>query len=399
MLENEFPALNKGVIYLDNACSALKMKSSIEAFKEVCEWGGCGGKRATHLISQKIEEYYYLARKTVSQLINSYPEEIIFTSGTTDGFNKLALSLTLKQNSQIIISALEHNSVFLPFYEKAKREKLNFSIIPLLDFKPDLNIFEKMVSKKTSVVCITMASNIFGGKVDVEKVIEITRRKNPATIIILDAAQYVPTHKIDVKKLNCDALCFSGHKISAPYGTGVLYIRKDLIKKLHPIFRGGGTIKNITQKSDCFKIKYLEDYQGMEAGIQNYAGAYAMAVAMKKISELGYENIRNHISSLVNYACKKISTNKYIRILGKELEEGSIVSFTNINKKFSLKDFEIFASVSKPPLAFRTGRMCADLACIYSQTKSAVRISFFIYNSKKDIDRFVDTLEEYTKRI
>ncbi len=399
MIEKEFPSLKRRAIYLDSACSALKMRSAIDAFREVCEWGGCGGKRTIHIISQKIEEYYYLARKRVADLINSTPQEIVFTSGTTDGFNRIASSLVLKPQSQIIVSALEHNSVFLPFYEKSRREKLELSIIPISDFEIDFNVFEKMISKKTSVICITMASNIFGGRVDVENLIKISRMKNPHTLIILDAAQYAPTHRIDVKKLDCDVLCFSGHKLGAPYGTGVLYIKKDVMKKITPSYRGGGTVKRISKKGNKINVQYLEDYKGMEAGVQNYAGAYALSVAMKKISDLGYEEIRKHISSLVKYAFDKISSNRYIKILGKNLEEGSIVSFTSLNRKFSIKDFEIFASLSKPPLAFRTGRMCADLACIYSKINSVVRISFFIYNSQNDIDKFAQTLEEYTKKI
>ncbi|MCX7905767.1 MAG: aminotransferase class V-fold PLP-dependent enzyme, partial [Elusimicrobiales bacterium] len=380
MFEKDFYIKSKEIAYLDSACSALKLKKALKAFEEVCKWGGCGGKRTTHLYSSKVEEYFSNSKIIVSKIINSEPNEIIFTSGTTDSFNKIANSTFHHSGREIIISALEHNSVFFPFYEKSKREKYKLTIIPLKNYKPDLEIYKNKISKNTSIVALTMASNIVGGIVNVEDFIKITKEKAPNAFIILDAAQYITSHKIDVKKLNCDALCFSGHKIGAPYGIGVLYVKKESLNKFNYSYRGGGTVKETNFINKKIDIKYLDFPQGFEAGIQNYAGAWALATALKKLNDISYEKIRNHISCLIKHSIEKLSKIKDINIIGSNLEEGSIISFIPKNKKFSMKDFEIFTSLQKPTVAFRTGRMCADLACKELNISGVIRLSFFIYN-------------------
>lgn len=395
MIEHEFPGLKKGIVYLDSACSALKMKSAVDAFRKVCYWGGCGGKRTTHIISQKVEEYFEYARNTIANFINADYNEIIFTSGTTDGFNKLSSSVELKKGDEVVLSAVEHNSVFLPFLERSKRDKFKINIIPLSNFTPDIHRFEKMLNPNVKVICLSMASNIFGGTINVSDFIRISRKKTPNAFIFLDAAQYIPTHHVNVKSLDCDALCFSGHKLGSPYGIGVLYIKRESMKKLNPLYRGGGTVKMIRKNGNAFDVEYLENYQGFEAGIQNYAGAYALATAVRKLNEISYEKIRNHISDIIIYAKKRLSKINAIKVIGTNIEEGSIISFIPLRKEFNIKDFEIFISMSKPKIALRTGRMCADLACIYSKIDSVVRISFFIYNTKKDIDILLEKLEQY----
>ncbi|MCX7905207.1 MAG: aminotransferase class V-fold PLP-dependent enzyme [Elusimicrobiales bacterium] len=399
MFEKDFYIKSKEVAYLDSACSALKLKLALKAFEDVCSWGGCGGKRTTHLYSSKVEGYFTNSKKIISQIINSEPNEIIFTSGTTDSFNKIAQSIFLHEGKDIIISSLEHNSVFFPFYEKAKREKYNLVIIPLKNYKLDLDTYKKIISKKTSIVALTMASNIVGGSVNVEDFIKITKEKAPNAFIILDAAQYITSHKIDVKKLDCDALCFSGHKIGAPYGIGVLYIKKESLNKFNYSYRGGGTVKSIIFNNKNITIKYLDFPQGFEAGIQNYSGAWALAIALKKLDDISYYKIRNHISSLIRYTIQRLSEIENITIIGSDLEEGSIVSFIPNNKKFSIKDFEIFTSLQKPTVAFRTGRMCADLVCKQLNIHGVIRLSFFIYNEKRDIDIFIDILKKYLRNI
>lgn len=399
MNEKEFYYNRKTGIYLDSACSALKMRCGIEAFEEVCRWGGCGGKRTTHIFSQRVEEYFKKARATIASFLNAKENEIVFTSGTTDGFNRLASSIPIKEGEKIIISALEHNSVFLPFYERAQKEKARLVIIPLKDFKPDFEFFKKAVNKKTAVVSLTMASNIFGGSLDLKRFITFTREKAPQALILLDAAQYITSHKVDVKEIDCDALCFSGHKLGAPYGIGVMYIKEEAMKKLKIRYRGGGTVKEVKLCGKKIEVDYLDGYYGFEAGIQNYSGAYALSKVIERLDEISYQRIRTHIRGLVEYAYQRLSEIDEIKIVGDNITEGSIISFKPKNKRFLVKDFEIFASQQKPPIAFRTGRMCADLACIASGIKEVIRISFFIYNSKDDVDIFLETLRDYLRSL
>jgi cysteine desulfurase/selenocysteine lyase len=279
---DEFPILktNPSLVYLDNACSALKMKSAAyEQLKILLEFGSCGGERGVHLLARGIEEKYQIARKYIASSINCSENEIIFTSGTTEGFNILANSFNFKEGDEIIISGLEHNSVFLPFYRIAKIKKLKLKIIPLKNFNPDPLEFKKMITSKTRVLCLSKASNIFGGTVETDEIVEIAFRKNIK--VFMDAAQYAPTHKIDVEKLKVDALCFSGHKIGAPYGTGVLYIKNELYDFLSSSKLGGGTIKEIKKENGVIKVEFLKEYKNFEAGIQNYAGVSALSIAYK----------------------------------------------------------------------------------------------------------------------
>jgi selenocysteine lyase/cysteine desulfurase len=398
---DEFPILktNPSLVYLDNACSALKMKSAAyEQLKVLLEFGSCGGERGVHILARGVEEKYQIARKYIANSINCSENEIIFTSGTTEGFNILANSFNFKEGDEIIISGLEHNSVFLPFYRIAKIKKLKLKIIPLKNFNPDPLEFKKMITSKTRVLCLSKASNIFGGTVETDEIVEIAFRKNIK--VFMDAAQYAPTHKIDVEKLKVDALCFSGHKVGAPYGTGILYIKNELYDFLSSSKLGGGTIKEIKKENGIIKVEFLKGYRNFEAGIQNYAGATALLVAYKYLNALGFEKIRKNISELVLYTTQKLLKIKGIKILGKNLTDGSIVSFISENKNFSNQDFALFVSNYKDKnIAIRTGRMCADLACINAGIKSAIRLSFFIYNKKEDVDIFITALKDYIKSL
>jgi len=400
-IKNEFISLklNPNIVYLDSACSALKMKSAVDAQNEVLiKYGSCGGERAIHLLARKIEEKYSNARTNISNLINAKESEIVFTSGTTESFNILANSFMFKEEDEVIISGLEHNSVFLPFYKVCLNKKIKLKIIPIKDYQPEIKEFKKLITKKTKLLCISKASNILGGTVNTDEFVYLAHKNNIK--VFMDIAQYAPTHKTDVKELKADSIAFSGHKIGAPYGTGVLYIKDDLYDFLSSSRVGGGTIKEIKKMNGIIKVKFLEGYKSFEAGIQNYSGAYAMSIAYEKLNKIGFKNIRNHISELVSFAKEELLKIKGIKIIGKDIENGSIVSFISENKNFSNPDFALFISNYKGKnIAVRYGRMCADLACINCNINSAIRLSFFIYNNKEDVDIFITALKNYLKTL
>ncbi|MEF3280865.1 MAG: aminotransferase class V-fold PLP-dependent enzyme [Elusimicrobiota bacterium] len=382
------------IIYLDSACSALKFRFALKEQKSMMErYGSCGGERAIHILASKTEEFYNKAREIISKLINASYEEIVFTSGTTESFNILANSFKFNRNDEMIISGLEHNSVFLPFYKVSKKNNIKLKIIPLKDYNPDFEEFKKLITSKTRILCISKASNFFGGVVETEKIINHAKKNNIK--VFMDLAQYAPTHKVNVKELNIDAAAFSGHKIGAPYGTGVLYLKKELYKHLDSSKVGGGTIKELIFKDGDIKVDFLQGYKSFEAGIQNYAGQFAMALTYQKLNEIGFDNIRKHISDLIRYTVKELSQIKEIEIVGKNLEKGSIVSFRFKDTRISYPDFALYLSSLKKPIAIRYGRLCADLACKYSNIENVIRLSFFIYNDKSDADAFVKALKDY----
>ena len=407
-LKKEFPALSrkiskKAIIYLDSACTALKMKSAAREQSDfLLKFGGCAGKRSVHLLSREVEAEFCAARKAIALFIGAKsPEEIVFTSGTTEALNIAAASFPFKKGAEVILSPLEHNSVFLPFYRLSKLGKIKLRIIPLKDFKPDFSAYKKMLNAKTALVCVTRASNVFGGAVDIKKFINAAH-KNGAKVFV-DAAQYIPTHKENVSGLNADMLAFSGHKMGAPFGIGVLYIKKSLFKSLNPSKLGGGTVKEIAYKGGSYKVDFFKNNAVYEAGIQNYSGAAALKKSFEVLNKIGYQNIRAYIQEIVQYACAKLSSFEKIRVLGNkaDLKNGSIVSFICENPLFSIVDFNIFLNEysSKHFVAVRCGRHCADLAVLNSDIKSTIRLSFFIYSSKRDIDVFCVALGAYLKSL
>ncbi len=406
VLKKEFPALSrkiskKAIVYLDSACTALKMKSAAREQSDfLLNLGACAGKRSTHLLSRAVETDFCLARKAISMFIGAKsPEEIVFTSGTTEAVNILATSFPFKSGAEVILSPLEHNSVFLPFHRLNKQGKIKLRIIPLKDFKPDFAAYKKILNAKTALVCITHASNVFGGTVDIKKFINAAHRKGAK--VFVDDAQYVPTHKENVSSLNADILAFSGHKMGAPFGIGVLYIKKELFKFLKPSKLGGGTVKEIVRIGSSYEVDFFKSNAVYEAGIQNYSGAVALKKSFELLNKIGYQNIREHIKEIVGYACAKLSSFEKIRVIGapKDLKDGSIVSFICENPQFSIIDFNIFLNEysSKYFVAVRCGRHCADLAILNSGIKSTIRLSFFIYSSKRDIDIFCNALAIYFK--
>jgi selenocysteine lyase/cysteine desulfurase len=397
-IKKEFPASNKPFVYLDSACSALKMKSSADAqMRFLLDYGSCGGKRAVYKNALMVEELYESARSDVANFINSQMDEIVFTSGTTDGFNILANSFKFKTGDEIIISGLEHNSVFLPFYRISKEKGLKLKIIPIKNYQPSFDEFKKLVNKRTRVLCISKASNFFGGTVRTEEIVSYA--KKCGIKVFFDCAQYVSSHSIDVKALGADAIAFSGHKIGAPYGTGVLYINDLLYNFLNSSAVGGGTVKDISISNGKIDVRFLNKFYNFEGGIQNYSGAYALSVAIRKLDEISYFEIRKHISSLVKYAVSELNKIDGINIIGDELEEGSIISFTSINKNFSYPDFSMFLSGQSKPVSVRYGKLCADLASINTGIKSVIRLSFFVYNTEDDVNYFIRSLKKYLKLI
>lgn len=404
-LTSEFPALNcrvdgKKMVYLDSACTALKMRSAAAAQKDfLLSLGACGGKRSSHVFSREVEGRYYAARAGVADFIGAgAPEEIIFTSGTTEAANILAGSFPFeKGRDEVVLSPLEHNSVFLPFYNLARAGGIKLKVLPLKDGKPDAGSLKRTLSRRTALLCVTRASNFLGGAVDMVPFAEAARRSGAA--LFSDAAQYLSSHREDVSASGIDALAFSGHKLGAPFGTGALYVRSGLLSRMKPSKVGGGVVESVNLRDGRYEVKYLDNYQGFEAGIQNYAGAVALARTLAVLENTGRSLIRAHMENLVEYACSALAGMKGVRVVGQimELKKGAMVPIVPSKAGFSVADFNIFLNnyYKDRFIAVRTGRHCADLAALASGIKETIRLSFFIYTSREDIDAFILALRKY----
>lgn len=404
-LKKEFPAAasrfgGRRMVYLDSACTVLKLRCAAdEQRRHMLELGGCGGKRSFHALAAAMEENFAAARARVASFMGAgSPEEIIFTAGVTDAVNLLANSFpfTSKRN-EVILSPVEHNAVFLPFERLASAGRIKLRVLPLKNFKPDMEAYRKMLGLKTALVCFTHASNIFGGRADIAAAADLAHAAGAR--IFADDAQYAPTHGGGGAFFGADACAFSGHKLGAPYGTGALYVKRGLLAKLRPWRVGGGTVKDVTLSGGRYKVEYLGNHQGFEAGVQNCSGVAGLAAALTRLEKCGFENIRAHVSGLVDGALAGLAGIKGVRVLGdrEDLLEGSLISIVPVKKDFSVPDFNLFLNhqLKGHFIAVRTGRHCADLACLSSGIRETIRISFFAYNTQKDTDAFLAALKKY----
>lgn len=397
-----FPAIGKKIngkelIYLDSACTAIKnsVSAAIQE-KSLLEEGFCAGGRSFNEASILAQERFLESRRKIASSINAKENEVVFVSGTTEAANIIANSFPFKQGDEVFISALEHNSIFLPFWKVANDKKLKIKIVPLRNYKVDFDYFQSKVGYRTKMLCLTMASNLTGGIEEFEDFVSFCRQKGIK--IFLDAAQYVASHGLNFSKIGADFIAFSGHKISAPFGTGVLLVREDNFKVIRSSKLGGGTIVKVVKEASAYKPYLLNDNLSFEAGIQNYSGVCALAETFSVLEKISYKEIRKHMASLCKEAFEMLNSVKAIKVIGRRHECGCLISFTFRNA-ISTADFQLYAlDTCKSSVAFRTGKMCADLACLHLGIDGAVRISFGFYNEKRDIEIFVQTLKDFLKK-
>ena len=250
-LRARYPALDaevagKRLVYLDSACTALKPRRVAERLSDFySNWGGCGGKRSPHLLSQQVEEWFMSARLAVAAFLRADgANEIVFTSGTTEAANLIARAFPYDSGRrEVVITDLEHNAVALPFLEAARRGEIDLKICRAEDGRLDLNRLESMISKRTALLAVTHASNVMGGVVPVAEAAKLARRAGARTFV--DDAQYLATHSEDVSTLGADFVAFSGHKLGGPFGLGVLWGREQELNRLNHYKVGGGTIKSL----------------------------------------------------------------------------------------------------------------------------------------------------------
>jgi cysteine desulfurase/selenocysteine lyase len=404
-LRKEFPTLDESfggrrLVYLDSACTVLKMKcAALAQSRHMLLLGGCGGKRSMHSLAAAMEEDFYAARTRVAGFMGAAsPEEIIFTAGVTDAANLLANSFpfTARRN-EVVLSPLEHNAVFLPFERLAAAGRIKLRVAPLKDFRTDMDGLAKLLGPRTALVCFTHASNIFGGCGDVGAAAKLAHAAGAC--LFSDDAQYAPTHGGSGALCGADASAFSGHKIGAPFFTGGLLVKRALMERLRPWRVGGGTVESVSVSAGRYSARYLGGRQGFEAGVQNYSGAAGLAAGIERLERAGFGNIRAHVSGLVADALGKLAAVREIRVLGRreDLVNGSLLSIAPLKKGFSVPDFNMFLGnqIKGRLIAVRTGRHCADLACLASGYKETIRVSFFAYNTPEDTDVFIAALKKY----
>jgi len=379
----DFPQIKPGRIYLDSAAMSLKPRSVIEAVEGYYSDFSVNVHRSLYQESIEATNLYEGARTKVAAFINAFPEEIVFTRGATAALNFVAMAYgmqNLKEGDEIITSELEHHSSILPWREVAKKTGAKIKYLPLTETgKITVLNFKKVLSDKTRVVALTHASNVLGYLTPIAEIISLAHQKKAITVI--DCAQSVSSERIDVKKLDVDFLAFSGHKMLAPTGIGVLFGKKGLLNNLEPIEFGGDmndfvTIEGATWKDSPYRF---------EAGTMPIASAIGLRAAIEYLELAGLDKIDQHLKDLYHYAIAGLKNIPGVKIYNPEADKGIIT--------FNLEGVPAHDAVSyyaEMGIMIRSGHHCAQLVSAFFGIDSSLRASFHLYTTKEDIDRFLE---------
>src|SRR3989338_2267326 len=394
-IRKDFTILNikvngKPLIYLDNAATSQKPRQVIGAMADFYQNYNSNIHRSIHKLGEEATLAYEKSHKKVADFINADFEEIVFTRGTTESINLLAYSLTqeLNQGDEIIITQMEHHSNFVPWQQLAKKRNLKLKFIEIDgEGKLKLEQFSELLNKKTKIVSITHASNVLGTINPVEKIAKIVKEKSNAYFIV-DGAQSVPHMPVDVKKMGCDFLAFSGHKMLCPTGIGVLYGKKELLERMQPFLYGGEMIKEVTFKD----TKFNELPWKFEAGTMNIAEAIGLAAAVDYLGKIGMENVMRHGKELTNYCLRRLNEIKEVEIYGPK-ERSALVAFNVRN----VHAHDTATILDGEGIAVRAGHHCAMPLHSVLGIPASARASFYLYNQKEEIDSLAEAIHKVIK--
>ena len=394
-LKDIFPVIkNNDVAYLDSAATSQKPQSVIDAEKEYYETINSNPHRGAYSLSVEATKAYEDSREKVAKFINAESaNQIIFSKNATESLNLIAYSYGLnniQENDEIVLSIMEHHSNLVPwqFVSKTKNAKLNYMYINENYELSDEEI-ENKITSKTKIVGITYVSNVTGTINNVRKIIELAH-KNGA-IAILDASQAISHIKVDVQELDADFVVFSGHKMYAPMGVGVLYGKKVLLDKMKPFLMGGDMIEYVYEQDTT----YADLPNKFEAGTQNVGAVIGLGKAIDYIQGVGYDTIQLAEKDLRDYAVSELKKLDFIELyMTSNLQNHSGVISFNIK---GVHPHDVASILDMNGVCIRSGNHCAQPLMRFLKVDSTCRISFAIYNTKEDIDRLVDALKKAYK--
>ena len=392
MNREDFPILKQDIIYFDNGATTLKPKCVIDKVVDYYSNYSANAHRGDYKISIKVDLEYENARNTVQEFINAKSrEEIVFTSGSTEGLNMIAegfFGKYLEAGDEILITKSEHASNVLPWFNLANKLGVKINYISLDDnYYVTLENVKKAITPKTKVIALAQITNVIG---DLRPIKEIAKLAHEQDIfVVVDAAQSAPHISIDVQDLDADFLVFSGHKMLGPTGIGVLYGKKELLEYLEPINLGGGMNESFDSPSE---VIYKKLPSRLEAGTPNIAGALGLAEAINYLKSIGMDKIHSYEKELRKYLIDKLLDIKHIDIIDIESDSG-VVAF-NVDGIFS-QDVAVY--LDKYNICVRAGNHCAKILKDEVGVKNTCRISLYLYNTKEEINRLVELLSDIEK--
>lgn len=394
-IREQFPILKeevngKPVVYLDSAATSQKPQAVIDAVSHYYETSNANVHRGVHTLGNLATDAYEGARDKVRAFINANEAaEIIFTRGTTTSLNLVAQSygmMNVEEGDEIVISYMEHHSNIIPWQQVAKAKKATLKYIELTeDGEITLDAVKAQVTDKTKIVSVAYASNVLGAINPVKEIAEIAHAHG--AIMVVDAAQAAPHLKIDVQNINCDFLAFSGHKMCAPTGIGVLYGKRALLDAMEPVEFGGEMIDFVGLHDSTWK----ELPWKFEGGTPIIAGAVGLGAAIDYLEEIGLDNIARHEQELVAYAIERMQEIEGIELYG-PLDPARRAGLITFNLQ-EVHPHDLATVLDMNGIAIRAGHHCAQPLMKWLEQSATARASFYLYNTKEDIDQFVEGLK------
>lgn len=391
-IRNDFAILDtmingKKLVYLDSAATMQMPEQVINAMETQQRQFHANVHRGIHYLSEKSTANMEHARECARKFINAASaDEIIFTSGTTQGMNTAAASFGrafVSPGDAVIVSAMEHHSNFIPWQQMCMNTGAEFRVIPI-DEKGELRLdkLEELLDDRVRLVSVAYVSNLLGTVNPVKRIIEMAHANGSA--VMLDCAQAMRHTKIDVRELDCDFLCFSGHKIGGPTGTGVFYGKRELLEQMPPVCFGGGMVDEVREDASSFTDIPLR----FEAGTPNITGIVGLGAAIAYMEAIGVENIAMYENALLAYTEKRLSEIPEVQIVGAPALRSGVISF-NVQ---GLHCFDTAEMLDALGIAVRSGHHCAQPLLRSLGLEGTVRVSPAFYNTFEEIDAFADGL-------
>lgn len=399
-IKKDFPIFERDIdgkplVYLDNAATSQTPKQVVAAVNEFDFNHRANVHRGVHTLSEEATQMYDDARKTVADFIGAVvPEEVVFIRNTTEAINTVAYSWAasnLKRGDVVLVSEVEHHSNLIPWQNLAKVIGFTIDFIPinqdgLLDIKSTKTTWDKV-----RFVAFAHVSNVLGGMNNVKEITKFVNQKSPRAKVFVDGAQSVPHTKINVQSLGIDFFAFSGHKMCAPMGIGGLWVNRDLFDELHPYNFGGGMIKEVSLEESSFTAMP----ELLEAGTPNVSGAIGLAAACDYLSNIGMDKIHIHEKDLITYALEKLGEREDVEIYGSLNPDlkGGVITFNLKN----IPSHDLASILNTEGVAVRSGQHCNMPWHKNTEVQTSTRMSFYLYNTKEDIDVLIGGLDKAQK--
>lgn len=393
----DFPILSREVhgrplVYLDNAATTQKPRAVLEAMDELYTTCNANVHRGIHTLSQEATALHEAARERVRSFLNARSTaEIVFTRGTTESLNLVAASFSqafLREGDEVIVTVMEHHSNIVPWQLARERWGFTLRVVPMDDEgRLDLEAYAALLNERTRLVCCCQVSNVLG---TVNPVREMARMAHDAgAYFLVDGAQSVPHFPVDVQELDCDFLTFSAHKIYGPTGVGVLYGKEALLEQLPPYQGGGEMIARVTFEHTTFERLPFK----FEAGTPDYVGTHGLAAAIDYVEAVGLDRIAAHEEVLTRHAMARMAEIDQMQFYGTVPGKTSVVSF-NVGQ---IHPMDLGTLLDRLGFAIRTGHHCAQPLMARCGVEGMARVSFALYNTEDEIDRFMEALQRVVR--